>query len=237
MERSESIDLLATALAKVQAQIGFAKQSGKNPHFKSDYSTLADVWEACRKPLSEEGLAVIQLVGNAEDGVKITTMLAHSSGQWIAGHLVIPVSQVSAQAIGSAITYGRRYGLSAMVGIAPADDDGNEAEAAKPTQAPSSRVEQRLPYKPPVAGSGPAVPTSPLVQEAQRLGATVEEPCPRHPDIALTWYEPKGKTPFWGHAPKPGEPPCRFSPMELSQVRARKGQEVEAPVEEPDALD
>ena len=97
-------------------------------------------------------------------------------------------------------------------------------------------------YAHPVADTGewcnePEPKTSPLVQEAIAQGATVEEFCPHHPDTALTWYEPKGKAPFWGHNPKPGASPCRFSPMELAQARAQSGQEEGAPVQEEADLD
>ena len=54
-----------------------------------------------------------------------STTLMHSSGQWLRSKIKLPLSKVDAQGVGAAVTYGRRYGLSAMVGIAQYDDDAN----------------------------------------------------------------------------------------------------------------
>ncbi len=126
-KRSPSLAKLAAALAKAQGDIVGATKDRENPHFKSGYASLASTWEACREPLSKNELAVLQPV--AVDGVKvkITTLLVHSSGEWIEETLVMVAALNTPQGIGSAITYGRRYGLGAMVGVAPEDDDGNEA--------------------------------------------------------------------------------------------------------------
>lgn len=136
MNRSTEINELATALAKAQAEIKFAPKDntakvntrdGKEYTYK--YSTLADVWETCRGPLSKNGLAVVQTVVTDGATAKITTLLAHSSGQLIEETLAMTARDGSPQAIGSAITYGRRYGLAAMVGIASAEEDDDGAEA------------------------------------------------------------------------------------------------------------
>jgi hypothetical protein len=126
-ERSQDIGTLAGALAKAQGEMEAAAKANINPHFKSKYADLASVWEACRGPLSKNGLAVLQPVKADGARVTVTTMLAHSSGQWISESLTMTAQQNTPQAVGSAITYGRRYGLSSMVGIAPDDDDGNAA--------------------------------------------------------------------------------------------------------------
>jgi hypothetical protein len=104
-----------------------ASKANINPHFKSKYADLASVWDACRVPLSKHGLAVLQPVRADGPSVTVTTILAHSSGEWISESLTMTAQQNTPQAVGSAITYGRRYGLSSMVGIAPDDDDGNAA--------------------------------------------------------------------------------------------------------------
>lgn len=122
---SKEIDKLAAALSKAQAQIRSAAKDSVNPHFKSKYADLASVWEACRDPLTSNGLSVVQLP--RADGKQVTLfyMLLHSSGQYISGELVLTAVQETPQAIGSAITYARRYTLAALVGIAQDDDDGN----------------------------------------------------------------------------------------------------------------
>lgn len=133
MNQSEAIDQLATALAKVQAALVPALKDAENPAFKqggkaSRYADLASVWDACRKPLTDNGLAVIQSPGLCGGNqVEMTTVITHSSGQWISGTLSIPLAKVDAHGYGSATTYARRYALAAMVGVIADDDDGNAA--------------------------------------------------------------------------------------------------------------
>lgn len=126
-ERSEQIGELAAALAIAQGKITGALKDSANPFFKSKYADLASVWDACRAALSENGLAVMQLTESDESGVFVTTTLAHSSGQWISSRLHLTPKDGTPQGMGSAITYGRRYALAAMVGVAQVDDDGNAA--------------------------------------------------------------------------------------------------------------
>lgn len=125
---SEGINELAAALAKAQGAIRGAAKDTANTFFKSKYADLASVWEACRGPLTENGLSVVQLPSAEGAKVTVTTMLAHASGQSITGHLTASAKDDSPQAVGSAITYLRRYGLQSMVGVAPEDDDGEAAQ-------------------------------------------------------------------------------------------------------------
>lgn len=129
MLKSEQINELATALAKAQGQIEGAKKSSSNPFFKSKYADLAECWNTCREALTANGISVIQMPEeiNENGRLNITTMLAHSSGQYISSTLTMTVTKLDPQAIGSAITYGRRYALAAMVGLAQEDDDGEKA--------------------------------------------------------------------------------------------------------------
>lgn len=131
MKKSESICDLAKALAKVQASLVPAKRDSTNPYFNSTYADLSSVWESCRETLAKNGLCIIQ--GNsvgAEKTLIVETILIHESGQWVQSELCLPLSKADPQGVGSAMTYGRRYGLAAIVGIvADADDDGNAASA------------------------------------------------------------------------------------------------------------
>lgn len=144
--RSDALDQLAVALAKAQGQMEGATKDSTNPHFRSKYADLASVWEACREPLSKNGLSVLQPVSADGPRVTVTTLLLHTSGQFIGEALTLTATQDTPQAVGSAITYGRRYGLSALVGIAPEDDDGNEASKAVATpqvkQEPSNHRDE-----------------------------------------------------------------------------------------------
>jgi hypothetical protein len=129
MLHSEQINEIAAAIAKAQGQIKGASKDANNPFFKSKYADLASVWDACRGALSANGLAVIQ--SPSADGMRVLvdTLLTHSSGQWIAGTVSVTAKEDTPQAIGSAITYLRRYALQSFVGVAPEDDDGNLASA------------------------------------------------------------------------------------------------------------
>ena len=135
MNKSESIAALAAALAKAQGTMKGAVKDSANPFFKSKYADLASVVEAIRAAFSANGLSYVQTVQSSDlDEVRVETMILHSSGEWIScGVLALPVSKNDAQGYGSALTYARRYSLSAAVGVAPEDDDGNAAVAAKPT--------------------------------------------------------------------------------------------------------
>jgi hypothetical protein len=129
IERSESIKELATALAKAQAALRPAVKDALNPHFKSKYADLGAVWEACREPLSTNGLSVVQLPADCEAGrLALTTMLLHSSGEYLSTTYSLKLQQDTAHGAGSALTYLRRYALAALVGVvADEDDDGNSA--------------------------------------------------------------------------------------------------------------
>jgi hypothetical protein len=124
---SDQINEIAAALAKAQGQIEGASKGKVNPAFRSKYADLASVWDAAREPLSSNGLSVVQIPNKTPEGVELVTMLLHSSGQWISSRYPIKPVKDDPQGMGSAITYGRRYSLMALVGIAPEDDDGNAA--------------------------------------------------------------------------------------------------------------
>lgn len=131
--KSESIKELATALSKAQGQIKGALKDSANPFFKSKYADLASVVEAIREPLATNGLSYVQIAHDAESSAKIETLILHSSGEWLScGAVSVPVSKADAQGFGSAMTYARRYSLSAAFGVAPEDDDGNAAAKAAP---------------------------------------------------------------------------------------------------------
>jgi hypothetical protein len=177
MTRSETVGALGGALSKAQAAMKPALKDAQNPHFKSSYADLASVWEACRSHLTAHGIAVVQSPEADGPRVSITTTLLHASGEWISSALLLTARDASPQSIGSAITYGRRYGLAAMVGVAPDDDDGEAAQGrdAGGTPAYARREEPRSHTPPtarPVAVPSPASSTGTgddrLISEPQR---------------------------------------------------------------------
>ena len=126
---------IATALAKAQAEMGKALKQSNNPHFKSKYADLGNVMDACLPSLNAVGIAVIQPTGEDEHGRFVETVLIHGeSGERLSCRVPLIVAKNDMQGYGSAVTYGRRYGLMAMAGIAPEDDDGNAAAKAPPRQ-------------------------------------------------------------------------------------------------------
>ena len=133
--RSPTLAKLADALCKAQGQMEGAAKDSVNPHFRNKYADLAAVWDAIRKPLAANGLSIVQFPRTVQQGVEIETTLLHTSGEFLRDSLWLPCSKVDAQGIGSAITYGRRYALMAVCGIAPVDDDGEAAVASTPRDA------------------------------------------------------------------------------------------------------
>lgn len=129
---SDEIGELIAALCSAQAEMGSIGRDGKNPHFKSQYATLDNILDTVRPILAKNGLVLIQGCKNEQtekiSGLDVTTTLAHKSGQWIATHVYVPVNKQDAHAVGSALTYGRRYGAAAILAISTDnDDDGNAA--------------------------------------------------------------------------------------------------------------
>jgi hypothetical protein len=128
MLKSETIGKFAAALAQAQGKMKGAAKDSANPFFKSKYADLASVWDACRDALADASIAVVQLPKADGAKVTVTTMLAHSEGEWVSEDLTVTAKDDSPQAVGSAITYCRRYGLASLVGVAPEDDDGEAAQ-------------------------------------------------------------------------------------------------------------
>lgn len=148
MNTSPTIGLIAKALATAQAEIEnvgkdavntqFAKPDTKGP-LRPSYATLAAVLDVCRPVLAKNGIALIQSPGNDGEAVTLTTTLAHESGEWFQSTVGVIPGKRDAQGLGSALTYLRRYSLSAICGVAQEDDDGNAASAhAAPSTRPAN---------------------------------------------------------------------------------------------------
>ena len=141
--KSESIDQLATALVKAQAQVKGAVKDHKNPHLKSAYADLGSIADACKEALNGNGIAVFQS-GTVIDGAPyLETMLLHVSGQFISGVIPLitgePKGVSVMQALGSAITYARRYGLAAAGFVMTEDDDGHSAGTKPAKSKPAAK--------------------------------------------------------------------------------------------------
>ena len=131
MITSENIDKLAVALCKAQGEMKGAKKDSKNPHWKSTYPDLLSVCNAVSQPFANNALCFVQGAEFHDGKISIKTRIIHASGQWIESDTILPPTKNDAQGYGSAITYGRRYGLQALAGVPSVDDDGENAVKSK----------------------------------------------------------------------------------------------------------
>ena len=149
---SPSIGKLVEAIAKASLKFDPVLKDADNPAYRSKYADLPTVIESTRKHLAQEGVAVIQMPHaqfGPEDAkiLTLTTMLAHSSGEWMASDLSLPAmmrERFDAQSVGSAITYARRYGLAAMTNVAQEDDDGNKASGVGSKQEANAVAAEKI---------------------------------------------------------------------------------------------
>lgn len=167
MTSSETTATLCAALVAAQGALKPIAKDGKNPAFRSRYATLDGIMETVRPALAAHGLAVVQGVIHPETGeggrlvgIMVETRLIHTSGEWLASVVPVPVAKGDAHGLGSALSYGRRYGISALLALSTdEDDDGNAAAKAPPAKppakpapaapAPGQRLHDRVPTTPP----------------------------------------------------------------------------------------
>lgn len=150
MKKSESISELAKAFSKTQQELKQPLKDAANPFFKSTYVPLENVAESITQTATKNGLAFSQEPSFDDGMVTVTTLVMHSSGEWIeyAPLKMKPVKN-DPQAFGSAITYAKRYALSAIFGItSDKDDDGNEATQPQKTQHQQRATKQSKQYIP-----------------------------------------------------------------------------------------
>lgn len=129
MKTSETITKIAPALLTAQtAMTGKVGKGGYNPHFKSNFSDLNSVREACVPAFNDAGITVLQPTVVVEGKNYVETILLHSSGEFISSLTEIKVDKINnAQAEGSGISYARRYGLQSFANLASVDDDGESS--------------------------------------------------------------------------------------------------------------
>ena len=132
MNKSDTIGKLSPALVKAQAEMAGAKKSVKNDFFKSKYANLEEVIAVAKDALSNHGLCFLQFPISGEGTAGVETIILHESGEYISNQFLLKCDKQTAQGMGSAITYARRYGLQSACGIPSEDDDGNAASAKKP---------------------------------------------------------------------------------------------------------
>lgn len=150
MERSESIKNIAKALQVFRMKVDKIKKTSENPYFKKKYAGLPEILDAIQSPLDEAELTFTQM----PDGDSLTTILIHvPTGEYFQSTYAIHPVKNDPQAIGSAITYARRYAIGAMLSLnVVEDDDGNSAtgnevrkEEKKPVKSEKKEVKPNLP--------------------------------------------------------------------------------------------
>lgn len=130
-KKSESITKLATAMGMFQGEMVAVKKDASNPFYKSKYATLESIIESIKDPMKKAKLSYVQLPAGEN---LLVTVLMHESGEFMESTVKMAPKDNTPQGQGSAITYMRRYALSAMLGLATEDDDDGNA-ATKPKEA------------------------------------------------------------------------------------------------------
>ena len=134
--QSENITELAKYLLNVQRTVQPVTKDAENPFTKSWYASLNSVMDACRDALIENGIWLCQYPVPVEqpNSLGLVTKLTHAeSGQWQSSLAVVPLPKADPQGMGSAMTYCRRYALTAMLGMVTEDDDGEGARTGRKT--------------------------------------------------------------------------------------------------------
>lgn len=145
MVTSIEVKELFAALSNAQGDFDDAIANSTNPVFKSDYADMAAVRKAIKVPMSKYGLAIIQHPQTIDGRLILETIVTHTSGQWMKSDFVLNVEKPTMQGLKSAITYARRTAALSILGVAEADDDGNEAEKHPRTVLPRPKVAPVVP--------------------------------------------------------------------------------------------
>lgn len=142
MNHSENVSNLLAALATFQGEVSSVGKDGRGNY--GTYASLAAARSATSEALAKNGLSVVQL----PEGDDLTTIVGHSSGEWIAATMNLHLPKQDPQGQGSAITYARRYAYMAALGLAPEDDDGQSASAAVASEGKAPRRSNFTPSPP-----------------------------------------------------------------------------------------
>lgn len=173
MKHSDSIAQLAPALVAAQGEFKAILRDSLNPHFHNKYASLDTIIDSVRPALAKHQLCLVQGASSpvSDDAGRVSafaveTMLIHASGEWLSNAAILPLAKIDPQGAGGAITYGRRYGIAALLALATEeDDDGNTASgrpassptrAAAPAAAPAAEPRASKPAPAPAAPSGAA---------------------------------------------------------------------------------
>jgi hypothetical protein len=211
---SPEVAKVSAALVKAQADIRAVEKSATNPHFRSKYVPLDAIIAMARPALAKHGIAIVQAGTPFDDGkgLLVETRLVHESGEWISGVVFIPFGKADPQGAGAAMTYGRRFGLSALLSISSEeDDDGNSAVSGakgRGTSGASNGARQTAGTKPQQLETAPSAtrstPTSVMPfgkskgqptdsLDADQLSKALDWAVANKPEQYKTWIEEANK--------------------------------------------
>ena len=134
------------ALVAALGELRNVAKNAVNPHFKNRYASLDAILDAARPVLHKHGLALSQEPIFEDGKAGVVTRIIHMSGESRESTLLLPLRDQSAQGVGSALTYARRYAVSSVLGIA-ADDDDDGQIASKPSNEKFTAVASKKPAK------------------------------------------------------------------------------------------
>jgi hypothetical protein len=211
MKTSDSIAKLAASLVAAQTDIKAVAKDSSNPDFRSKYASLDAIIEQVRPALARHGLAVLQGATTPDRdeaghvaAFSVETMLVHTSGEFITNAVVVPVvgrmlkgggmGDVTPQSAGSALSYGRRYGIAALLSIATEeDDDGNRASAPVAQRSGATRAPSPAPAAPVAAAD---TPESVLMPFGKKKGQPLGELDEATLVATITWATKTDATKF-----------------------------------------
>lgn len=234
LKRSEGLGQLALALSKAQGEMGSAIKDSTNPFFKSRYTSRAAVRAAYTPALSKHELAFLQPAKTIGRSVIITSLLVHSSGEFIEETMVWTAKDDSPQAVGSALTYGLRYGAVAMTGVAAEDDDGEATSTHSPPGVKHDKantpLQQAAARAQEVEGAGTDVTATPVpvgLATGTHAGGSVASggtaPSAR-PQARPAAPVARPSMTGGGTPPPPGKPPARApgAPLQATEASSEK---------------
>ncbi|GGK22691.1 hypothetical protein GCM10010965_14500 [Caldalkalibacillus thermarum] len=235
MKRSEQITELGKALAAFQAEVANPKNTAVNEFANGHrYAPLGEILATVRPILGKHGLAVVQDAKIEGNTVVVTTTLFHESGEWLESEpLVLPAAGkggVTAQTIGAAITYGRRYQLSALLGISSEDDDDANSisvtDPSKPPQSPSQSQKQQTPQQTQKKTQTKQQKVQPIQQD-QSKQQTQQKQEPQQQPSQQPQNKPQNKDQFKLVDYKTGETPQGTPFAKITAVNTETGETVE----------
>lgn len=145
-ELAKAVCELQHAIEPVAAKEEAKIKTAKGGEYSYKFANLANCMELVREPMHANGLCAMAGAAVVERTVFVTTrIIHHSSGQWAETTIPLPIDDShmsTAQAVGSAKTFGRRYTLCALLGIASEDDDGKAAGRTNRGAPPAKKKQE-----------------------------------------------------------------------------------------------